>query len=210
MNAQPSKMMQAALVIPSLRPFLSGAQLQVMGDACRGEEGDWFLQKFIELAALVEAMPATYNQESLGDLAVVHLHYFMCGSDWYITEKDIEGGIDQAFGYAVLNGDDDMAEVGYVSIRELTLFGAELDLHFTPCTLGAIKAMRAGRNVPEADAYNPNPWVVVEKAGTEEEDVFEDFRSFELAVAACNENGGMKNGFDVMKRLDDGTLTTEF
>ena len=49
----------------------------------------------------------------------MHLHYFRAGSDWYITEKDMEGaGTRQAFGYAVLNGDTQNAELGYIDIGE--------------------------------------------------------------------------------------------
>lgn len=65
-------------------------------------------------------MPKTYEQDGKGDQATAHLHYFLNGSDWYITEKDMDGGIQQAYGYAILNGDDECAEVGYISIEELT------------------------------------------------------------------------------------------
>ena len=37
----------------------------------------------------VLTMPATYGQDGLGEAAVVHLHYFMAGMDWWVTEKDI-------------------------------------------------------------------------------------------------------------------------
>ena len=80
--------------------------------------------------------------------AVVHLHYFLGGSDWYITEKDVDGGVQQAFGYVVLNGDEDSSELGYLSIEEITRHGAELNLHFQPCTLATLLSRRAQSEVP--------------------------------------------------------------
>jgi len=47
---------------------------------------------------------------------LIYLHFFIGGSDWYIAEYD---GEDLFFGYAILNGDTEMAEWGYVSFREL-------------------------------------------------------------------------------------------
>ncbi|MFH1886978.1 MAG: DUF2958 domain-containing protein [Pseudomonadota bacterium] len=47
---------------------------------------------------------------------IIHLHFFIGGCDWFIAEYD---GQDLFFGYAVLNGDYDNAEWGYVSFAEL-------------------------------------------------------------------------------------------
>jgi hypothetical protein len=130
-------------VIPNILAFVSVAQLHAMAEGCAGEERAFFKQKFIDLWALIEAMPVTYEQDGKGDEAVAYLHYFTGSSDWYITEKDMCGGVAQAYGYAILNGDDQMAEIGYISIKELIRCGVELDLHFSPCTLGTIKKERA-------------------------------------------------------------------
>jgi hypothetical protein len=46
---------------------------------------------------------------------LIYLHFFIGGCDWYIAEFD--GDI--FFGFAILNNDYEMAEWGYVSIREL-------------------------------------------------------------------------------------------
>ena len=59
--------------------------------------------------------------------AIVHLHFFIGGSEWYVTEFD---GKDTFFGYAVLNGDYKMAEWGYFSFNELKSIrvrGMEID-----------------------------------------------------------------------------------
>lgn len=53
------------------------------------------------------------------------------GFYWLIAELDREK--DLAFGYANLN-DHQMAEWGYISIRELLENGAELDRNWKPCT----------------------------------------------------------------------------
>ena len=46
----------------------------------------------------------------------IHLHFFIGGCDWYISEFD---GEDLFWGFAILNNDLEMAEWGYVSFAEL-------------------------------------------------------------------------------------------
>lgn len=125
----------------ALRPFVSRQQREVMADLSRsGEEQSFFQEKLLEFGNRVANMPKTYEQDGKGDEAVVHLHYFHGGSDWYITEKDLDGGVEQAFGYTILNGDTENAELGYISIAELTECGVDLDLHFEPRPLREVKA----------------------------------------------------------------------
>lgn len=61
---------------------------------------------------------------------------------------------------------------------------------------------------------NPNPWVIVENAGQDNENEVADFKNFLMAHRFC-----LRNYYDdeleslnvqIMKRQDDGTLTTEF
>lgn len=57
----------------------------------------------------------------------IHLHFFIGGSDWYVAEFD---GRDLFWGFAILNGDYQMAEWGYFSFNELkaiNLGGIEID-----------------------------------------------------------------------------------
>lgn len=124
-----------------LNPFIGNAQLRVMRQACKGEEGDWFITRMVELAAIVTSMPKTYEQDGMGDNAVVHLHYFSPSADWYITERDMEAEQLQAFGLADLFQDG--GELGYISIKELIANGVELDLHFKPRTLTQVRAKHA-------------------------------------------------------------------
>ena len=46
----------------------------------------------------------------------IYLHFFLGGSDWFISETD---GEDIMFGFCILNNDYEMAEWGYVSLSEL-------------------------------------------------------------------------------------------
>ena len=126
--------------IRALRPFLSPAQLDVMTSLTNGEEGEYFEQKIEDFAKRITGMAKTYETRSQGDEALVVLHYFMGGSDWYITERDMEPEQLQAHGYAVLNGDTRHAKLGYIPISEITRLGAELDLHWSPKTLKTVKA----------------------------------------------------------------------
>lgn len=139
--------------IESVRPFVPVMQLQCLVDGLRGEEREFFREKLRELAATIEAMPVTYAQSELGDEAVVHLHYFFGGADWWITEKDMEGGTPQAFGLVDLGHGP---ELGYISIDELVrMRGMDVDLHWKPVTLAALKAKRYG--VKPAPKVDPKP-----------------------------------------------------
>jgi len=127
--------------LKTLQGYIGTAQLDCLLQLLRGEEREYFQDKLCDLAALVTRMPKTYEQDGQGIYAVAHLHYFTSGADWYITEKDAETadepGQHQAFGLADLGYG---AELGYISIVELIATGAELDLHFTPKSIGEIMA----------------------------------------------------------------------
>ncbi len=76
----------------------------------------------------LDAIPGLYATESTapGD-KLVYLHFFIFDSDWYIVEYD---GDDLFFGYAILNGDIQCAEWGYISFAELksiNVKGVEID-----------------------------------------------------------------------------------
>lgn len=47
---------------------------------------------------------------------LVHLHFFMGGSDWYVVEYD---GKDQFFGFVIMNNDHFNSEWGYFSFEEM-------------------------------------------------------------------------------------------
>jgi hypothetical protein len=65
----------------------------------------------------LKKIPRLYETEEIPlEDKLIYLHFFIGGSDWYIAEYD---GKDLFFGYAILNGDTEMAEWGYVSFKEL-------------------------------------------------------------------------------------------
>jgi hypothetical protein len=81
----------------------------------------------------VAEIPKIYAQDGKGKQAIVYLHYFYGGSDWYITEYN---GENEFFGFTVLNGDYEMAEFGYISVEELVTDGRiELDFYWERKTL---------------------------------------------------------------------------
>src|SRR3990167_763996 len=115
---------EATIGASRMAGFIGPSQLQAIGNACRGEERQHFIDLLCTFGERIANMPKTYEQDGKGDQAVIYLHYFTSGCDWHITEKDSdpadehgnhEGQI-QAFGLADLGYG---AELGYISIKEL-------------------------------------------------------------------------------------------
>jgi len=84
----------------------------------------------------LEKIPSILSNEfkTLQDTKI-YLHFFINGSDWYISEYN---GKDLFFGFACLNGDHQMAEWGYISFQELIdlkigFMQIDRDRHFKPC-----------------------------------------------------------------------------
>jgi hypothetical protein len=105
-----------------------------------GSEEHW--ETLEQLKDIIKRMPKTYETEKTPiNEKIVYLRYFYGQSDWYIVEKDmIEEEQQQAFGYAILNGDMQNAEWGYISIEELKATNRiELDFYFTPIKFGELK-----------------------------------------------------------------------
>jgi len=125
----------------TLKDFMPTQQLAFMQRLTHGEEGEYFVNKFEEMANTVSTMPKTYETEGVAmDDKNIVLHYFYANLDWYIIEKDMEEGEPQyqAFGVADLSGG------GYISIDEIiNMRGVEIDLHWKPCTVAQLKAKRA-------------------------------------------------------------------
>lgn len=67
-----------------------------------------------------------------------------------------------------------------------------------------------GRTNPDVFNSDYPEWVVVENAGEDEEGIWSDHYTFRAAVKELKNAGGKENGFDIMKRLPNGQLTTEF
>jgi hypothetical protein len=179
--------------VQALRPFTASVQMKVIADALNAEEGDWWAEKLAEYAGRIQAMPKTYGQDGKGDDAMVYLHYFKGGSDWYITEKDMGSEQMQAFGYTILNGDKQNAETGYINIDELTRAGVELDLHWTPKTLREVKG---GKDVEPEPAPRKSP----------AQEMSEAVESYDLMVDNVSDTGVIfsKNGKTAEIRHENG------
>ncbi len=154
--------------LEKIKPFLSKQQWSAISNDVDGLEYE-FKDVVDRLFKTITTMAKTYEQDEKGDDAICYLHYFHGNSDWYIVEKDSYIDKDngetiseqlQAFGYAVLNGDTQNAELGYISIKELTKLNVELDFYFDTTTLGKIKInLVENSEVPEVDTIeylNPN------------------------------------------------------
>ena len=125
--------------ISALRPFISNQQQHCMLTGMQGEERQFFYDRAVGLAKIIAAMPKTGETDGKGDAAIVFLHYFKGGSDWWIIEKDMEQEQLQALGFACLNGDTQSAELGYISIEELKAHKVELDFFWRPISLAEVK-----------------------------------------------------------------------
>lgn len=127
--------------------FMPHGERQAIKQALCGEERRHFAKLLFDLAQTIREAPRTYDQDGQGMEAVAHLHYFGGSADAWITELDRGAEDDepehfqmQAFGLVCLFGDRSEAELGYVSIPELTRAGLELDLYWQPKTIREIKA----------------------------------------------------------------------
>ena len=130
-----------------LRPYLFAGQLAALEQLSKGEEGEYFLRLVVDLAARVRSIPALDQGPEVTNDSAVMLHYFFQGSDWYIFELQhiAEEDVVLGFGWAILGGDYQMAELGCIGVSELLACGVELDLHFAPRTLGQVRLEHLSR-----------------------------------------------------------------
>jgi Protein of unknown function (DUF2958) len=96
---------------------------------------------FLPGGQALAAIPKLYGQDGTpAHRQIVHLHYFLAGNDWWVTELDPDTG--EAFGYARLAICPDQAEWGYSDLTELEqlrahdVFVVERDLHWRPQPAG--------------------------------------------------------------------------
>lgn len=130
-----------------LAQFMPGSERSALRMSLAGEEGGAISTLILRMRDIIENMATTYEQDGLGDDAIVALHYFKHSADFWITEKDMGDAITgdtrqiQAFGIANLEGTGiGEGELGYISIEELLDNNVELDLYFTPATIRELKS----------------------------------------------------------------------
>lgn len=91
----------------------------------------------------LESVPPIYSGEDT-PLAekMIHARYFYGASEWLIFEGSESG---EAFGWTCLNGDESMAEMGYVdlpALESLTLGNGDViqrDVDWEPQTFGSYR-----------------------------------------------------------------------
>lgn len=108
----------------------------LLDNATHGEEAEYFKQKIKHVADMGHILYENRDGKSYNSETKLHdkgfIHYFIGSSDWYVCEVDEDN---VGFGYAILNGDIQNAEYGYIDLNEvttLTLNGfiqTELDIY---------------------------------------------------------------------------------
>jgi len=141
---------------PLVQIFMPPMQQEVVKENLRGEEANYFRDILETLERIINEMPKTYTTEGIKEEdKIIYLHYFYADSDWYVAEKEIHGDEAMAFGYAILHGDTEMAEWGYVSINEIKETGkVELDFHWKP---RPFKEVMEERGIRRGSPGNPGP-----------------------------------------------------
>lgn len=135
-----SNLISSQTLLLELKAFLPKQQMAILLKNLSSQDSEtlkWTQDTIEHLHQTINNMPRVYETELLGDLAIVHLHYFGRNCDFFITEKDYSSEQLQAFGLANLG----YPELGYISIAELVQSGfIELDFHWQPKSLAAVKA----------------------------------------------------------------------
>ncbi|QDT42553.1 hypothetical protein Pan241w_26380 [Gimesia alba] len=93
-------------------------------------------------------LPKLYETESVSPQdKIIHEHLFIGNCDWFAAEFGLEEQL--FFGYAILNGDYQMAEWGYFSLPELESinvngFEVDRDLFWKPKKASEIEQICLG------------------------------------------------------------------
>ncbi len=149
--------------LKKIKPFLPKQQYSVISSDVDESEYE-FKDVVNRLFKAISTMPEVYDptEKDKDEDTIAYLHYFQGGSDWFITKKASDENQRLAFGYAVLNADLEMAELGYISIEELKGLNINLDFHFEPATLDRIQ-----RNLNERCHVNMKVKDVAEEVKSE-------------------------------------------
>jgi len=121
--------------IPSnISQIMGAVQYSALLSLHKGEESEAAVRIIKGLKDALTKLPKLYGTDGKKNHEkIVYLHYFSGGSDWFINEYD--PSTDQFFGYAILNGDYQMSEHGYISLNAFKKNNIELDFYWTPIPL---------------------------------------------------------------------------
>ena len=119
-------------LLPHVKALMPQHQQNFLNQLNSEEYDDVLISLEKDLAAIPKK-----QQEGPSENQTVYAHYFYGGSDWFIL--DISNDLKEFFGYAILNNDYEMSELGYISVDEIVKNGKiELDFYFTTDTLEKI------------------------------------------------------------------------
>lgn len=128
----------AILDAPLFRAFAGKFQQMALLENDESEESDHLIETVDRLEKELNDIPKIYAQDGLGEDAIVYAHLFHGGTDMLITEYSKKDN--QAFGFTILNGDSQMAELGYISMNEVQKNKKiELDFYWKPVTIKEAK-----------------------------------------------------------------------
>ena len=95
-------------------------------------------------------LPELYSSENIPIMEkVIHMHFFIGGSDWYAAEYEKES--QDFFGFVILNNDYLMAEWGYFNFIELCELKVDFvevdrDIHFLPTKANSIDKIKRAQS----------------------------------------------------------------
>ncbi|MBC2714930.1 MAG: DUF2958 domain-containing protein [Desulfobacteraceae bacterium] len=109
----------------------------------------------------LEKIPKLYEteHEPLKEKQIC-LHFFIGNCDWYIAEYD---GEDLFWGFAILNGDLDLAEWGYISFSELKSIKVQgwLEIDCEPEEIWKIRKASEINNIRKAHRWVKEEYNVI-------------------------------------------------
>ena len=125
--------------LTTLRRFVPVQQMRTLQEQLVGPEASFFREVATDLLKTFHEMPKIGVDESGGDSAIVHFHYFsLTSGDWWITERDASGA-NCMFGLCDLG----CPEFGYVHMPDLLRSSlVESDFHWKKRPVGEIHEER--------------------------------------------------------------------
>ncbi len=115
-----------------LKNVMPPLQQEAVFEMENSEERDFFVEKILELDDVLASATKPQDKNLMNSL--VKVHFFYGQSDWYILDYDPKQQM--FFGYVVLNGDTEMSEAGYISVKELLgVKRVEMDFYWNEKTL---------------------------------------------------------------------------
>jgi hypothetical protein len=128
-NASLRKIMSDTKYLKDVMPDLQQKALLEMENS---EEREFFVEKILELDDVLASSIKPQNKDLMN--SIVKAHFFYGQSDWFILDYDPKQKM--FFGYVVLNGDTEMSEPGYISVKELlSVKRVEMDFYWNEKTL---------------------------------------------------------------------------